>query len=91
MITKKVLQTEIENLIGLSNMVRSYEEIAAGRIKKSRTSVLRNRTFMSEINGIFEEVIYSYKKQVDYLMQEWKGLTQPSTLIEMTFSEQRLQ
>ena len=73
MISKKVLDNEIENLIGLNNMVRSFEEIAAGRIKQSRTSVLLNRTFMTEINTIFSEVIYSYKRQVESLMQEKKS------------------
>ena len=72
MITKKILENEIENLIGLSDMVLAYEEIAASRIKDSRSFVLRNRTYMSEIREIFEEVISSYRRQVEALMKAKK-------------------
>lgn len=81
MITKKNLDSEINNLVGLNSMVRAYEEIAASRIKKSRDSVLRNRAFMSEINEIFEEVISSYRKQVNDLMKSKKA----KTLSDLTF------
>jgi ATP synthase F1 gamma subunit len=73
MITKKNLENEITNLIGLRVMVRAYEEIAASRIKKSRDSVLRNRAFMSEVNEIFEEVITSYRKQIEEYMKQRKA------------------
>ena len=72
MVTKKVLENEIENLIGLSDMVLAYEEIAASRIKDSRSSVLINRGYISEIREIFEEVISSYKRQVKALMKAKK-------------------
>ena len=72
MITKKNLEIEINNLEGLNTLVRAYEEIAASRIKKSRDSVLRNRTFMSEINELFEEVLTSYRKQIDDYMRQKK-------------------
>src|SRR3990172_13023320 len=72
MVTKKVLENEIENLIGLSDMVLAYEEIAASRIKDSRSSVLINRGYISEIREIFEEVISSYKRQVKALMRAKK-------------------
>ncbi len=73
MLTKKNLESEIENLIGLNDMVKSYEEIAASRIRRTRDSVLRNRTFVEEIHGIYEQVIFSYKKQVEELMKSKKG------------------
>jgi len=69
MITKKALDTEIENLIGLSNLVNAFEEIAAVRVKRTRDSVLINRAFSSEIHEIFVEVITSYKKQVESFMK----------------------
>jgi ATP synthase F1 gamma subunit len=69
MITKKNLENEINNLVGLNSLVRAYEEIAASRIKKSRDSVLRNRAFMAEVNEIFEEVITSYRKQIEDYMK----------------------
>ncbi|MBP9716317.1 MAG: F0F1 ATP synthase subunit gamma [Candidatus Levybacteria bacterium] len=73
MLTKKNLESEIENLIGLNDMVKSYEEIAASRIRRTRDSVLRNRTFVEEIHDIYEQVIFSYKKQVEELMKSKKG------------------
>lgn len=69
MITKKILESEIENLQGLNDMIKAYEEIAASRIMHSRQSVLVNRSFIDELNQIFEEVISSYRKQVDSLIK----------------------
>lgn len=73
MLTKKLLDNEIENLVGLNDMVKSYEEIAASRIRRTRDSVLRNRTFVTEIQQIYEQVIFSYKNQVESLMKSKKG------------------
>ena len=73
MLTKKNLESEIENLIGLNDMVKSYEEIAASRIRRTRDSVLRNRTFVEEIHDIYEQVIFSYKNQVENLMKSKKS------------------
>lgn len=72
MITKEVLENEIANLIGLNDMVKSYEEIAASRIRRTRDSVLRDREFVNEIHDIYEQVIFSYKKQVETLMKSKK-------------------
>lgn len=73
MLTKNILENEIENLIGLNDMVKSYEEIAASRIRRTRDSVLRNRTFVDEIHEIFEQVIFSYKNQIEALMKSKKA------------------
>lgn len=73
MINKLALDNEIENLIGLNDMVKSYEEIAASRIKRTRESVLRDRIFVNEMHEIFEHVIFSYKKQVDKLIKSKKN------------------
>ena len=72
MLTKKNLESEIENLVGLNDMVKSYEEIAASRIRRTRDSVLRNRTFVNEIHEIYEQVIFSYKNQVESLIKSKK-------------------
>lgn len=69
MITKNNLEGQIENLVQLNSMITTFEEIAASRIKQSRESVLRSRTFMSDISLVFFDVISSYKKQVDLLMK----------------------
>lgn len=73
MITKKILESEIENLEGLNNMIQAYEEIAASRIMHSRESVLTNREYINELNIIFREVISSYKKEVELLLKKKKG------------------
>jgi ATP synthase F1 gamma subunit len=72
MITKKALESEIENLEGLNNMVKAYEEIAASRIVHSRDQVLTNRMFIDEISLIFSLVIVSYKKRIGELLKEKK-------------------
>lgn len=73
MITKKVLESEINNLEGLSNMIQAYEEIAASRIMHSRQTVLTNRKFIDEINQIFQEVISSYRKEAENLLKNKKN------------------
>jgi len=70
MITKKILESEIENLEGLNNMVKAYEEIAASRIVHSRELVLTNRSFIDEISIIFSEVLESYKKEMDNIVKK---------------------
>lgn len=72
MITKRILDGEINNLVGLSNMIQAYEEIAAGRIMHSRQSVLSNREYIDELNVIFQEVISSYKKEAELLLKNKK-------------------
>ncbi|MBI2621942.1 MAG: F0F1 ATP synthase subunit gamma [Candidatus Levybacteria bacterium] len=72
MVTKKIIQNEIDNLVGLSNMVLAYEEIAASRIRNSRSFVLSNRAYMSEIREIFEEVISSYKRELEVIIKAKK-------------------
>ena len=69
MITKQNLEKEIKNLNGLNDMILAYEEIAAGRIKQSRDSVLLSRTYMDSVNQVFVEVISSYKSQVESMMK----------------------
>lgn len=73
MITKKALESEIQNLEGLNSMIQAYEEIAANRIMHSRESVLVNRQYIEELNEIFKEVISSYKKEADSLLKNKKS------------------
>ena len=79
MITKKELDIEIKNLVGLSDMVKAYEEIAATRIMHSRQKVLTNRNFIEELGEIFSEVVASYKDQVDKLIKA-KKFRQPKDI-----------
>lgn len=73
MISKNNLESQIENLVQLNSMITTFEEIAASRIKQSRESVLKNRSFISDINIVFYEVISSYKKRVEVLMKSKKA------------------
>lgn len=63
MINKKI-QEEIESLKSLHNIVETYEEIAAMRMRKVKKSVLQNREFLSGLNDIFQQVEHSYESQI---------------------------
>lgn len=76
MITKRLIQQESASLGDLKNVVDSYEEIAATRIRRTRDSVLRSRNFLEELNTIFLEVKASYKNRVEMMMKA-KGKADP--------------
>lgn len=79
MITKKLIETEMENLRSLTGMVEAYQEIAAVRIKITRDSVLKSRFYLSEINTIFQQVKSSYKNELEKLSKKGK-VKDPSKL-----------
>lgn len=72
MTTKKLIEAEIENLFSLRGMVEAYQEIAAVRIRKTRDSVLKNRSYTSEVNTIFQQVKSSYKDEINKFMKKGK-------------------
>jgi ATP synthase F1 gamma subunit len=69
MITKKGLLIEGEFLTTLRNVLETYEEIAATRMGRIRSSVLASRDFLLEINAVFQQVKASYKSQIELLMK----------------------
>jgi len=69
MVTKKELTREAEFFITLRTILETYEEIAATRMARIRSSVLANRDFLLEINAIFQQVKTSYKTQIEALMK----------------------
>jgi len=69
MITKKDIKNEAEFLTSLRGILETYEEVAATRMTRIRSSVLESRSFLVEINAIFQQVKASYKDQVDQLMK----------------------
>lgn len=79
MITKKELTRETEFLTTLRTILETYEEIAATRMARIRSSVLNSRDFLLEINAIFQQVKTSYKAEVDLLMKSHK-IKDPSKL-----------
>lgn len=70
---KKALVNEISSLTGLGELSRAYAEIASGRMKKTRSSVLQNRNFLAAIDSIFSEVRESYKREVLALAKKKGG------------------
>lgn len=79
MITKKELTKETEFLTILHTILETYEEIAATRMARIRSSVLGSRDFLLEINAIFQQVKTSYKAQIELLMKT-KKIKDPSKL-----------
>lgn len=70
MTTKREILSEIEYLQTLKTMVETYQEVAAVRMQKLRSSVLATRSFLYDINAIFQQVKLSYKKEMEILMKE---------------------
>jgi ATP synthase F1 gamma subunit len=58
---KRQLDAEISTLKDLKTIVGAYQEIAAGRMRKVKKSVLQNRDFLSGLSDIYERVLYTYK------------------------------
>lgn len=79
MITKKEIIREIDFLNTLKEILETYEEIAATRMARIRTSVLGSRDFLLELNAIFQQVKSSYQAQVEVLMKK-KKIKDPSKL-----------
>ena len=79
MITKKEIVKEIDFLNTLQTILETYEEIAATKMARIRTSVLGSRDFLLEINAIFQQVKSSYKSRIELLMKQ-KKIKDPSKL-----------
>jgi len=79
MITRKELTRETEFLTTLRTILETYEEIAATRMSRIRSSVLGSRDFLLEVNAIFQQVKISYKAQIELLMKS-KKIKDPSKL-----------
>jgi len=56
---------EITNLEGVHDLVQTYEEIAAIRMQRVKTSVLNNRDFLSDLFDIYRQVRFSYQKKLE--------------------------
>lgn len=79
MITKKETVREIDFLNTLQTILETYEEIAATRMARIRTSVLASRDFLLEINAIFQQVKFSYRTTIETYMKK-KKIKDPSKL-----------
>jgi len=79
MVTKKEIIREKDFLVTLRTILETYEEIAATRMARIRSSVLASRDFLLEINAIFQQVKSSYKNQIALLMSK-KKIKDPTKL-----------
>ncbi len=56
----------------MKNLISTYEEIAAGNMRRVRSAVVAKRDFLTEITLVYNEVIDSYKKELDRLRKKKK-------------------
>ena len=65
----KELQSEIDQLGSLKDIVVAYEEIAASYMRRIRNNVVQKRDFLQGLITIFQQVKGSYKKEIEELMK----------------------
>ena len=71
MAEKKIAQ-EIIDLKNIQTLVQTYEEIAASRMQRVKSSVLTNREFLFGLGEIFAQVKYSYEQEIERLKRRRK-------------------
>jgi F0F1-type ATP synthase gamma subunit len=64
MITKRSLYQQSEELLDLRAFIEVYEEVAATRMQRIRSDVLKARDFLDGLTELFAEVKYNYDTQV---------------------------
>jgi F0F1-type ATP synthase gamma subunit len=72
MLSVKEVLAEKDRLVNMKNLVETYEEIAAIRMRKTRSQILHYRDFVQGLTQIFQDVKISYKSQILTLMKEKK-------------------
>uniref|UniRef100_A0A7C4TPN0 F0F1 ATP synthase subunit gamma n=1 Tax=candidate division WWE3 bacterium TaxID=2053526 RepID=A0A7C4TPN0_UNCKA len=72
MVAEKKILEEIKDLMSIKTMVQTYEEIAASRMQKVKSSVLSNRDFLNSLYGIYQQVKHSYDEELKLLQKEGK-------------------
>lgn len=72
MINQKQIALEIENLNSLKILIETYEEIAALRMRKIRSTVLQSRDFNRGLNEVFHQLKVSYQNQIRSLVTNKK-------------------
>src|SRR3972149_4849283 len=71
---------EVQTLQGL---VSAYEEISSIRMKKTRDSVLTNRSFQDEIDEIFDQLRMSYVREIANLAKKRNKRKKKSRLVKI--------
>lgn len=64
MVSRREVVEEFNRVSTFKNILETYEEIAAGRMQNARSSVLSGRSFIEELNYIFQQVKTSYRNEV---------------------------
>lgn len=71
----KKIDEEIQDLNGMKTLVQTYEEIAATRMQKIKTSVLTTRNFLESLYKIYTHVKFSHNKLIKKLEKKEKKNT----------------
>lgn len=58
--SRKELENELESLNTMLNVVETYQEIAALRMRKIRSTVLKTREYLDGLSGILQQARISY-------------------------------
>ncbi len=66
------LEREVTDLEYLRNVVASYQEIAALRMRRVKKSVLQNRIYMTGLEEVYKNLKQSYKKEFARLSKKRK-------------------
>lgn len=72
--TNKKLQKDMAGLSSMKQVIQSYQEIAAMRMRRVKESVLQNRHFLEGLNEIYSQVDVSYKSE-KLLLRKKSGST----------------
>lgn len=72
MINKKQVESVMSQLNSMQLLVETYEEIAAMDMRKIRGTVLTNRSFIDEIEEIYQQLKTSYQDQVNQIIAKKK-------------------
>ncbi len=72
MLSKKLLNLEIDSLHDIRAFVEVYEEVAATRMQRIRTDVMKARQFLEGLTAVFSDVKYNYQSQVGQIVAQTK-------------------
>lgn len=66
----KSVNQELSELRVIHDVVTAYQEIAANHMKEIREQVLTKRDFFTDVNAIYQEVIRSYRRDIEKLAKK---------------------
>ncbi|HUD44564.1 MAG TPA: F0F1 ATP synthase subunit gamma [Patescibacteria group bacterium] len=68
MLNKKQIDSLINQLDSMKTLIQTYEEIAAMDMRKIRNNVLTNRSFIDELDDIYQQLQISYQEKLTHLL-----------------------